>query len=127
MKSINDTTVLVPAGRYYLGDPCYCFDKSWHDLLDTCDTFNQPIGKVGTRSILGFRTAYGDGLFTGSDGRQYGVDAGLIGLVPHGAQERRPVKLSRTITFKEETLCKNEFGKMTFGDIVINTRQDDEE
>ena len=69
-------------GRYYFGDICYVMKDSiyhgvwgkagWKDgVHDTPE---------GTFAVAG--TAWGDGLYKGSDGREYGVDAGVLGIVP---------------------------------------------
>lgn len=123
-------SVIVPAGKYVLGDPCYAVpDELWEDLLDRCDCFvGNPVGTVKGHSVLGFSTAYGDGCYVGSDWFEYCVDAGLIGLVPYTLAEGKCWKgLSRVLEFNEDTVCTNDGGVMTFGDVVIDTVNDDEE
>lgn len=123
----NRNYVIVPAGTYILGDPCYATpNECWDEAIETSDIFNDPVGYItveGNRyPILGFGTAYGDGTYLGSDGFEYSVDAGLIGLVPYdvGRHMFDPV-LHRVIVFDEDTLCTNDNGNMMFGDIRIDT------
>ena len=63
--------VEVPAGRYYLGDPCYVLgDAKWHELLGSCGYFGavkggRPIGTLDGQEVLAFGTTYGDGPYPG--------------------------------------------------------------
>jgi hypothetical protein len=127
-------TVIVPAGKYVLGDPCYSVPGHlWGDLLDSCGLFGldeggSSVGFVAGHHVLGFGTAYGDGMYKGSDGHSYGVDAGMIGLVPYElAVGQEWGGLSRVVEFTENTVCTNQGGLMRFGDIVIDTLGDEEE
>ena len=117
----------IPAGKYYLGDPCYMVpDDEWHDLLYTCQTFQEPVGTLrdGTK-IYALPTAYGDGQYTGSDGFSYGVDAGLIGLVPVGIKldddSKQCLDLVNIVEFLTDTVMYDDNGVLTFGHIVIDT------
>lgn len=122
---VNSTmvSVTVPAGVYVIGDPCYSLASvQWDTVLDTSYHFSQPIGYVDGNAVLGFETADGDGTYVGSDGFEYSVDAGLIGLVPVSLaspiEEDAPRKI---IEFKQDTVCTNDNGYMTFGSITIDT------
>ncbi len=74
-----------PAGRYYLGDICYpigndpVYDKVWGEQFTYSDGIYQRSDGL-TFAVAG--TAYGDGEYRGSDAFRYGVDAGVIGIVP---------------------------------------------
>lgn len=76
-------TIKSSLGHIYIGDICYVmddeiYDKFWgdeHNYIDGVFTYNGV--KFGVYS-----TAYGDGCYRGSDNRSYGVDAGVIGVVP---------------------------------------------
>jgi hypothetical protein len=87
----------APAGKYFIGDPCYGVpDEKWSDVLDNtgflglyeegssnrlekCDQAG--IWQVDGAYVLAAPTAYGDGSYPGSDGFDYGVDAGMLGAV----------------------------------------------
>jgi len=129
--------VTMPAGKYVLGDPCYCFPQDkhnlWMKLLESCEFFQEPIGEVSGAKILGFSTAYGDGGYPGSDGFNYPVDAGLIGLVPYdfavsiGWEFREDLQTIRE--WSDEIYCSSdaETGELKFGPIVIATGYTDDE
>jgi len=129
------SNVTMFAGKYVLGDPCYCFghekesDDLWCDLLDSSSFFERPIGNVNGVKILGFHTAFGDGCYIGSKGFEYGVDAGLIGLVPFdfAISQIGTIKedLHTIVEFSEDFVCSNDNGVMKFGDIIIDTLGDD--
>lgn len=124
-------SVTIPPGEYYLGDPCYFFTyDDWDKVLATCDTFAKPVGRAPNGDIvLGFVTAHGDGEYLGSDGFRYGVDAGLIGLVPRRAITRDldfVNECCNKVGFATEVECTNRKGVMTFGHVQINTRDEGE-
>jgi len=123
-------TVRVPAGAYYLGDPCYTVPNDlWMELLGTCDFFGVPVGTVGGQQVVAFRTAWGDGLYPGSDGFEYPVDAGLIGLVPlalNPALTRHD--LVTLVVYERATECSTDGnGGLMFGGVEIDTAKDWEE
>jgi hypothetical protein len=127
--------VEVPAGQYILGDPCYAVpDDEWMELLESCDYFENPIGKITRRDksyyrIVAFSTRWGDGCYKGSDGQSYPVDAGLIGLVPWAVcKDVIRDDLSEVVTFDKPTKCSSDGeGKLRFGHITIDTDPADEE
>ena len=79
----NIESVTMPAGEYWVGDPCYSVpDARWMEWLEAADYINERrylLAEIDGQPVLGIGTAYGDGLFPGSDGNEYAVDAGLIG------------------------------------------------
>jgi hypothetical protein len=128
---IKRVEVVVPSGTYAIGDPCYAVpNDDWADLLESCDYFQNPIGivKDGLQkfSVLGFGTKWGDGCYRGTDGKDYPVDAGLIGLVP--VEMIKDFADCELITFEKDTLCVNDgSGKLRFGHITIDTDPNEEE
>jgi hypothetical protein len=128
---INRVEVLVPSGTYVIGDPCYAVpDKDWDSLLQSCNYFESPIGYVkdGVQKfpVLAFSTKWGDGSYRGSDGNVYGVDAGLIGLVPVEIVE--DLSEHEVVNFSKDSLCVYDgSGKLKFGHITIDTDPSDEE
>ena len=94
-KSDVEIQVQIPAGEYWLSDPCYTIkDEDWIPWLEACNYTEEDnlVGVIpGTDfSAVGFRTAWGDGVYplqqeAGYDWKdvaELGVDAGLIGFVP---------------------------------------------
>lgn len=122
---LDEHRVLMPPGTYWVGDPCYHVpNEDWMRWLEAADYTNQRdlFATLHGKPVLGFGTKYGDGTYRGSNGVTYGVDAGLIGLVPvdlPGVKDDD--RLGSQVTFTEPTLCENEDGLMTFGDLVIDT------
>lgn len=137
---ISKVEVIVPAGKYVLGDPCYAVpEDKWMELLESCNYFENPIGTFSqyTRGdthnhyIVAFSTRWGDGCYRGTDGNSYPVDAGLIGLVPLAVcKDVIRDDLSQVVTFDKPTKCSSDGeGKLRFGHITIDTdpAQDEEE
>lgn len=93
----------MPAGRYWVGDPCYCFDGSWHKILDSSNYLKEPYYKDGVAVVCALSTAHGDGMYLDRQGRSYPVDAGLIGLVLCGEEDYAPG--SRIVEFGNEIKC----------------------
>lgn len=119
-------TVEMPAGEYYLGDPCYAVpNERWTEWLEAADYTRQNVlrADLDGQPVLGFSTLYGDGVYPGSDGHEYPVDAGLIGLVPVAvAGDDWDERLGRKVTFTDTVVCQYERGLLRFGDITIDTR-----
>lgn len=83
----NHEKIVLPAGRYFVGDPCYTAgkdDKAWQDWCSTADFGSDDVmaATFNGLPVVGLHTAYGDGVYYDNEGREYGVDAGLIGAVP---------------------------------------------
>lgn len=125
-------TVTVPAGRYFLGDPCYAVpNEYWTPLLDSCDFFDgSPVGQANGSQVLAFGTAWGDGTYNDQHGNSYPVDAGLIGLTPIALAQQHPdfstlEGLGRFVDFERSTTCTKEAGVLTFGKYAIDTDESD--
>jgi hypothetical protein len=98
----------IPAGTYFVGDPCYSFDKKWDGILEQTDFFEKPVAldESGKPFAVAFNTAYGDGTYLDRHGRSYLVDAGLLGLVRCGAEDRSPEYADvKAVTFDGEVSC----------------------
>ena len=100
-KGDIEIQVQIPAGDYWLSDPCYTIaDSDWIPWLENCN-FREEDNLVGVIPgtdffAVGFRTAWGDGVYPlqkleykgysstadWTDVAELGVDAGLIGFVP---------------------------------------------
>lgn len=125
---------MMPAGEYWIGDPCY-FIKGvetdglthWNHLLNKNGCFNEPMTEYLGHTLIGFSTAYGDGKYYDQLGRAYPVDAGLIGAVPAQLVTHTPwSEAGHKIVFDRPFECHSNDGLLTFGDIVIDTRMDDD-
>ena len=124
----------MPAGTYYIGDPCYIFEDSWDKVLNSTNYLkdNELFGKP----IFVDSTAYGDGYFYDNRGRAYAVDAGMIGILPIELIEVDNVvtkeyieksEIMHMVTFEKEFECNSNEGFFEFGDITINTAEDEDD
>ena len=120
--------VRVPAGLYLLGDPCYGVpDCYWDELLVSCDYFQgQPVGIVDGKSVLGFDTG-GDGTYYDQFGTAYGVDAGLLGLVPFIEGWTENDGGGAIINFPTDFDCYTDGKVLVFGTYQIDTDPQEDE
>lgn len=124
----------MPAGRYYIGDLCYVMHPEWVEFCElTIHDHSVLEGKftlADGREFVFFNTMYGDGVYTDREGRQYGVDAGLIGaiaLTDITESELKNVKFGNVVSFENEWEAVSANGVLFFGDVVIITGCEDEE
>jgi len=129
--SLIASGVRMPAGEYFVGDPCYAVpDDRWMEWLEAADYTNGHrflLAELDGYPVLGVGTAYGDGAYPGTDGNTYPVDAGLIGLVPVQVATDAPFGMVRhTFTSDFECSYQEDSGKITLGHIAVFTDLDDE-
>ena len=132
----NDERVTVPAGRYFVGDPCYTAgvnDYAWRTFIDLCYGDKQHVDVLAATfngyPVVGIGTAYGDGEYMDYDGNPYAVDAGMIGVVAEevviGLKAQNFENLGRWVTFETEVeLVSGENGRIHIGEIEIPTGDD---
>lgn len=141
--SEKDTPIeVMPAGVYYVGDLCYVLHDEWDEICNwsfpSDGSFagkgRQGVGQLKDgRSFALFSTAYGDGCYADNQGREYGVDAGLIGCILvssinlNNPQNGHGLKGGNVIYFSDPFNVGSTDGRISFGDVVINTSYDDEE
>lgn len=123
--------ITIPSGTYWIGDPCYTIPyDDWMEWLEAADyTSDSRILEARLsgehRYAVALNTAYGDGEYLDQNGRNYGVDAGLLGLVSYDwAEDKNKHEEEGTrylVTFSGPTLVKYDNGQLTFGHIVIET------
>ena len=125
-------TFTMPAGKYYIGDPCYVIaDEDWGPLLEHAEYFSGTEGKavdwMGDLLFSG-STAYGDGEYQDRKGNKYPVDAGMIGAVPwsHVDDEDRATKCGLVVVFEDDWKCSSEDGYFIFGSEVVIETSDEE-
>lgn len=124
---VQSWKVEVPAGTYYLGDPCYSIQNNdtWSKVCDgwfNGNEYGQPLAEIGDSFVLGFNTRHGDGVYYDQNGAEYGVDSGTIGLVPIELADCDPGRLCQKVTFKHRTICtRDDEGTLEFGKYRIVT------
>ena len=108
--------------KYFIGDMCNSLSSD--DWMDYC--FNE----VLPEGAFSFRTYTGDGTYADSEGREFGVDSGTIGILPLDKvsdQEKLRTALKYRIVHildipeVDETDCYEEDGIITLGPVIINT------
>ena len=74
----------MKTGKYYIGDPCYVVEdqNDWIKLLEDTNYFKNKNQSYKGQPIYCGGTAYGDGCYESNKGKCYGVDAGLLGIMP---------------------------------------------
>ena len=73
-------TFELPAGRYWIGDPCYVIDENqWDGFLEEVDC-EETLFQFNNLDVVCAETN-GDGCWD-FDGKTYGIDAGLMAVIP---------------------------------------------
>lgn len=126
---MRENVSTLKAGVYWIGDLCYVLSEDWDDVMDLMYPSSNPNRhsvdgehpwKGGKLWLHG--TLYGDGCFEGTNGFNFGVDAGLIGVVPlHLVSEGARPELGSVVDFKEDFTVFYEDGVFQIGDIQIDT------
>ncbi len=108
--------------KYVVGDLCNCLNSD--DWQDYC------FQEVLPEGAFSFRTFTGDGTYADSEGREYGVDSGTIGILPLDKVSDRD-KLKTALKYRivqvldipevTEADCYEEDGIITLGPVIINT------
>lgn len=121
----------LPAGRYYIGDLCYALSDDVYDTIfggtgyDTGIYTDKRSGSVFAMS----HTAYGDGLYPSSDGKQFAVDAGIIGICSESLIAKS-CNGGHIYTFDKPLSCKFKDGCFSFNwgykSLVIDTTGNDD-
>lgn len=127
----------LPAGTYLIGDPCYFVPNDlWYEYIRAngggVDIEGLTVQLSDGRLVAAQGTAFGDGVYKGSDGFEYVVDAGMIGAVQAlEGEEAKPegyrFALGTKVTFDREFTVSYEDGTITIGHITIPTSGDGSE
>lgn len=124
MSGTNGVSRSIPAGSYWVGDPCYAFDDSdlWMALLESARYEERDLLEARARGqrFTASGTAFGDGTYEDREGRSYPVDAGLIGVVPARPGCDTPSGM-HLIEFPEEFTVSYDDGTIYIGTIAIET------
>lgn len=127
-------SVTLPAGTYYVGDPCYCFDhESWRALGAQTNWFaDRADGEIAGRRMAAFGTKHGNGTYADGCGNFYPVDSGLIGAVPvkmidSESSYGRYRSCGHEVTFEEPVECREANGVIYVGDVAIDTDPPDDD
>lgn len=123
----------MPAGRYYVGDLCYVMHDVWDEVCDLMFPHDN-IGEYGKfklkdgRKFAVYSTFYGDGTYRDGSGREYSVDAGVIGcILESDIRDPDPSDGGNYIDFARDFKTGEDGGLIWFGDVFIDTVGDEEE
>lgn len=124
----SKTEATFPAGSYYIGDLCYALSDEIYDGVFGAEGYAS--GKYSNstthQSFLLNGTAAGDGCYTSSDGKEFGVDAGIIGICPVSLMVKNDG--GYVYTFEEPVDCLFQDGLFTFRsgatELIIATGSD---
>ena len=130
LDSMNTDARTLPAGTYFLGDPCYAVpDERWETLLEQVDYFTDPgtIGTVDGHPVVAFAIG-NDHAFTDATGHEYATDAGLIGLTPmalanpdtDGDRGRWLAESGRIVTLTSEFTAHRDGDTLVFGPYTVH-------
>jgi hypothetical protein len=133
MKEIKHT---LPAGKYYIGDPCYALPKEiYNDVWEKKYKFKKGVIPVLGKEFVVSGTEFGDFTYKGTNNKLYGVDSGNISIIPHelcdDEREKDMKRLGSVNQFKEPVQCIFTNGVFKFRSgkriITIDTRAIDNE
>jgi hypothetical protein len=115
MWSFKEETckVTLPAGKYYIGDLCYAVRDDIYDKVYGGQGYGDGLYSSSLGSFMMYGTG-GDGVFNGSDGYEYPVDAGHIGIASLACcNSEDKIYGGKVFTFTEPVEC-------SFDDIAFN-------
>lgn len=109
------TKYTCPPGKYYIGDLCYVLGDDVYDKVFGGHGYGDGLylnKKINEFFFVG-GTAYGDGCYYGSDRKEFGVDAGIIGICPVSYM-RKDDGGGQIYTFSEPVDCSFKGGVFKF-------------
>jgi hypothetical protein len=114
-------------GKYYVGDLCYALGDRWGEFCDLTIKGNEVLDggfkfEDGTR-FWTHGTMYGDGTYHDNKGREYWVDAGLIGVVSADDIDEpgKQIQGGQFIDFTEQFEPYYQDGVFFIGNVKIDT------
>lgn len=128
----NALVTTLPPGRYFIGDPCYVIvDEDWPSFCDVSFDANGPgkgdgVLEFDGHLMLAGGTAFGDGEFMDQQCNVYGVDAGMLGIIPEALWDPKIVvdelyRLGNVVTITEPFTAEVSDGVFSLGGYVIDT------
>lgn len=120
---------MMKSGQYYIGDLCYVLRDSWDNVCDLIGTSETGVYKLknGTEFAI-FNTTYGDGTYVDQNGNEYPVDSGTIGCVKVSkVEDKSGLSNGYVRKFSKPFDVMDVGGLLYFGDIEIQTNDDDED
>lgn len=121
------TKQIMPAGYYYMGDPCYVIpDEKWGKFVDKTFQYEGTMFKFSDYPCWTHGTYLGDGVYFDDFNNFYSVDSGLIGVVEIGVFmfdiEPQDITDGRIVDFKEPFEVYYQDGVFNIGHFQIDTK-----
>lgn len=128
MRKRSTPIQTMPAGKYYIGDLCYVMHDVWDEFCDITISGNECLEGVfalqnGVKFAT-YSTAWGDGCYRDNYGREYPVDAGLIGCIrveDIDETEIGNISSGNVVEFRDEFAVYSRDGVIHFGDVCVDT------
>jgi hypothetical protein len=120
----NYMKIKVPAGVYYIGDPCYVFNDhtKWSKLIGDGNYYiDRMLSFIDNSPVYAHGTFYGDSVYSSNIDIFFPVDSGLIGLVPEKLVGDFQSELGIMKEFNKDFIFKYDNGIFYIDDIIINT------
>jgi hypothetical protein len=120
---------MMTAGEYYVGDLCYVMHDEW---IEVCRLTSGGMGSLDGefnlsdgRRFACYSTMYGDGTYYDDEGREYPVDAGLIGCIKLSdlnlENPSNKIEHGNVVHFVDDFETGSELGVIHFDEITIDT------
>jgi hypothetical protein len=117
-KYSPETSFSAPAGDYYIGDLCYALPSDVYDKIFGGTVYSPGLYQLSNGGFfLVAHTSCGDGAYKGTNGREYLVDAGIIGIA--SLNVCRPVAdwdAGEVHSFKYPVRCEFKDGLFSFNE-----------
>lgn len=121
-----------PPNKYCIVDLCYVLKNHWDEFCSKTIVGNCVLDgefDISGARVVSFVTAFGDGTYHDNYGREYSVDAGLIGLISVEDLEKLGYTdwaedldgLGNVVEFDKPFRCYNDEGVLVFGGVKIDT------
>lgn len=116
--------MILPAGKYYIGDPCYVLESKSLDVVIDKMVIGTTF-ELNGHMMWGHFTQYGDGTFADQNGTEYPVDGAALAAVPIDLIENPEGEEHGTVLEFENSFSVNySDGVFWFGGICIDTNRD---
>jgi len=120
---------MMKAGKYYIGDLCYVMHGEWDEFCNLTivgdKVLDGEFNLADGRKFATFTTQWGDGTYQDQQGREYSVDAGLIGCI---ALENidlinpdNSIAGGQVVEFVQPFSTWSAGGEIRFGTVLIDT------
>ena len=120
---------MMPAGKYYVGDLCYVMHGEWDEFCSLTisgnDVLDGEFNLKDGRRFATFTTKWGDGSYQDGEGREYSVDAGLIGCISVKdidlTDPSNDISGGQIVEFDRDFSTFSTGGVIRIGNVVIDT------